>query len=75
MKTTFNRSLIGSLAVSLASLTLSFAADTKAPGTSWKSDLLAWRAQEAKDLQDQFGHGVPCERGVHGRHHGRILPN
>jgi uncharacterized protein (DUF1684 family) len=55
MKTMFNRWLIGSLAVLLVSLTLSFGADTKSTGSAWKSDLLAWRAQQAKDLQDPNG--------------------
>jgi uncharacterized protein (DUF1684 family) len=55
MKTTSIRWPIALLALLLGSLTLSFAADAKAPGTSWKSDLLAWRAQEAKDLQEPNG--------------------
>jgi uncharacterized protein (DUF1684 family) len=50
-----NRSLIGLLALLLAALTLCFAADAKPPATSWKSDLLAWRAQQAKDLQQPNG--------------------
>src|ERR1035438_8578700 len=47
--------LIGLLAVFFAALPLGFAADAKTPTPSWKSDLLAWRAAEAKDLQDPNG--------------------
>lgn len=36
-------------------LTSTFAADTRTTGSAWKADLLAWRAQEAKDLQDPNG--------------------
>lgn len=36
-------------------LTSTFAADTRTAGSAWKADLLAWRAQEAKDLQDPNG--------------------
>ena len=55
MKKNSNHWLIGLLALFLAGLTLSFAADTKSTGNAWKTDLLAWRAQEAKDLQDPNG--------------------
>ena len=55
MKTTSIRWPIALLALLLGSLTLSFAADTKSTASSWKSDLLAWRAQEAKDLQEPNG--------------------
>jgi uncharacterized protein (DUF1684 family) len=49
------RWLIGPLVLCLACLTLTFAADTKVTAGSWKSDLLAWRTQQAKDLQDPNG--------------------
>src|SRR5215813_1240966 len=39
----------------LLSFTLLHAADAPAPNTSWKSDLLAWRAQHAADLQKPTG--------------------
>jgi len=55
MKKNSSHRLIGLLALCLAGLTLSFAADAKVPASSWKSDLLAWRAAEAKDLQDPNG--------------------
>ena len=50
-----NHWLIGLLALFLAALPIGFAADAKTPAPSWKSDLLAWRAQQAKDLQQPNG--------------------
>jgi uncharacterized protein len=55
MKTTFSRWLFIPLVLCLASIMPSFAADTKSAGSAWKTDLLAWRAQEAKDLQAPSG--------------------
>ncbi|HEY4932005.1 MAG TPA: DUF1684 domain-containing protein [Terriglobales bacterium] len=55
MKRNSARCLIGALALCFSSLTLGHAADTKAPAVSWKADLLAWRAQQAKDLQEPNG--------------------
>src|ERR1017187_5174950 len=55
MTTTSSRWPIAMLALFLASVTLGFAADAKTPAASWKSDLLAWRAQQAKDLQQPNG--------------------
>ena len=55
MKTTFSRWLFIPLVLCLASIMPSFAADTKSAGSAWKTDLLAWRAQEAKDLQAPNG--------------------
>jgi hypothetical protein len=42
------------IVITVLSLTLLHAADTNSPAT-WKSDLLAWRAQQAKDLQQPNG--------------------
>src|SRR5664279_4833178 len=50
-----NHWLIGLLGLFLATLTPAFAADAQPPAPSWKSDLLAWRAQQAKDLQQPNG--------------------
>jgi len=55
MNITTNRWLIGPLILGLSGLTLSFAADTTATATSWKTELLAWRAQQAKELQAPNG--------------------
>jgi uncharacterized protein (DUF1684 family) len=55
MTTTSSRWPIALLALILASVTLAFAADTKSSASSWTSDLLAWRAQQAKDLQQPNG--------------------
>jgi len=55
MTKSFNRWVMGSLAVSLFALTLSIAADDNSPGSAWKTDLLTWRAQQAKDLQEPNG--------------------
>jgi len=55
MKTQSRRSLIGLLALFLASVTPGFTADAPATGSTWKSDLLAWRAQQAKELQAPNG--------------------
>lgn len=55
MRKNSNRWLFGPPVVCLVALTLSFAADTKSTATSWKTELLAWRAQQAKDLQKPNG--------------------
>lgn len=55
MTKSFNRWVMGSLAVSLFALTLSVAADDNSTGSAWKTDLLTWRAQQAKDLQEPNG--------------------
>lgn len=39
----------------LAAATSLHAADTPAPGTAWKTDLLAWRAEQMKNLQKPDG--------------------
>lgn len=46
------RCAIGLLALSLNP---AFPADNKTATTSWKADLLAWRAQQAKDLREPNG--------------------
>jgi uncharacterized protein (DUF1684 family) len=55
MKRAFNPWLISLLILGLVGLTLGFAADTKTTAISWKTDLLAWRAQQAKNLQEPTG--------------------
>ena len=55
MKTCPIRWVIGPLAVNLFILTLCIAADNKTAVSPWKTDLLAWRAQQAKDLQQPNG--------------------
>ncbi len=47
------RWLIATLSLCAACVTFSLAADVT--GSAWKTELLAWRAQEAKDLQDPNG--------------------
>jgi uncharacterized protein (DUF1684 family) len=49
------RWLISLLALCLAGLPPSFAADSKTAASDWKTDLLAWRAQQAKNLQEPTG--------------------
>jgi uncharacterized protein (DUF1684 family) len=49
------RWLISLLALCLAGLSPSFAADNKTAASDWKTDLLAWRAQQAKNLQEPTG--------------------
>ncbi len=39
----------------IACLPMTFAADPASTGSAWKTDLLAWRAQQAKDLQQPNG--------------------
>jgi len=53
MTRTFRHCAIGTLALALALLHPAHAADPTA--TSWKSDLLTWRAQYAKELQQPNG--------------------
>ena len=55
MKTPSSHLLFGAIVLCLSTLTLTFAADTKNTGNSWKADLLTWRAQQAKDLQNPNG--------------------
>ena len=55
MTKSFNRWVMGSLAVSLFALTLSIAADDNSPGSAWKTDLLTWRAQQAKEIPGGTG--------------------
>ena len=55
MKLVPNRYLIALLVLYLAGATTSFAADKTATAPSWKTDLLAWRAQQAKNLQTPNG--------------------
>lgn len=50
-----NRWVMGSLAASLFALTLSFAAENKDTRSAWATDLLTWRAQQAKDLKQPNG--------------------
>src|SRR5215472_10056512 len=50
-----NRTFHWTAAFLLLSFTLLHAADAPAPNTTWKSDLLAWRAQHAADLQKPTG--------------------
>jgi len=54
MNRNLNRWLILPL-LCLASLSPGFAADTKSPASAWKTELLAWRAQQAKNLQAPNG--------------------
>jgi len=49
------RWLIALLLLCLACVSLSFSADTKSPASAWKAELLAWRAQKAKNLQSPNG--------------------
>ena len=55
MNRTSHRRLTGLLFVLLVISVLSNAADTEPTATTWKSDLLAWRTQQAKDLQAPNG--------------------
>ena len=55
MKLSPNRYLIGLLALHLSVLGSVFAADKTVTEPAWKTDLLAWRAQQAKDLQTPNG--------------------
>lgn len=49
------QSLLRAIVFALLSLTLLRAADTNSGAAVWKSDLLAWRAQHARDLQQPNG--------------------
>lgn len=55
MMLSLRRYPISLLALCLAGLTAGIAADKPATTTTWKADLLAWRAQQAKDLQTPNG--------------------
>jgi uncharacterized protein len=55
MKLSSNRYLVALFALYIAGATANFAADKAATAPSWKSDLLAWRAQQAKNLQTPTG--------------------
>ena len=55
MKLVPNRYLIGVLALYLGSAATTFAADKTTAAPSWKTDLVAWRAQQAKNLQTPNG--------------------
>ncbi len=55
MKLSLRRYPISILAFCLAGLTASFAADKPATAVTWKTDLLEWRAQQAKNLQTPNG--------------------
>jgi len=46
---------VGVLALSLTALSLTNAADSNSSAAAWKSDLLAWRAKHAQDLQQPNG--------------------
>ena len=55
MKLTSNRCLVALLTLYLAGAATTFAADKTAATPSWKTDLVAWRAQQAKNLQTPNG--------------------
>jgi uncharacterized protein len=55
MNPSFVRRVGALLSVSLLACTLGFAAGSDDAGSAWKTDLLAWRAQHAKDLQKPNG--------------------
>lgn len=55
MKICTKRWVVVLLYANLFACTLGFAADNKDAGTAWKTDLLAWRTQQAKDLQKPNG--------------------
>jgi len=55
MKLFPTRYLIGMLALYLGSATATFAADKITASPPWKTDLLTWRAQQAKNLQTPNG--------------------
>src|SRR5271165_3206893 len=55
MNRTFHRRLTGLIFLLVSIPVLSYAADTKAGTNAWKTDLLAWRAQQAKNLQEPTG--------------------
>jgi len=55
MKLVPNRYLIGLLALYLTFAATSFAADKTATAPSWKAELLAWRAEQTKNLQTPNG--------------------